>query len=135
MNQFPRPNVNPFYFKFISGNIRVCQGCKGSLKTTDNWIPTPPFDIAAARPFRDASGTLITPKRATVYHYHCHPQCAQAVEPHFINFCLLLVPADVKAKLTHVHKQHVATINITVDYTTTKQKTIKRQTALLLLFL
>ena len=71
------PNVNPFYIKFITGNIRVCQGCNGSLKTTDNRIPIPPFDIAAARaenrPFRDVlSGNLITPKhapkRATVYH-------------------------------------------------------------------
>ena len=40
------PNVNPFYVKF--GNIRVCQGCKGSLRTTDNRVPTP-YDIAAAR--------------------------------------------------------------------------------------
>ena len=63
------PNVNPFYVKFIAGNIRICQGCKGSLKTSDNRIPTPPFDIAAARsenrPFRDASGNLITPKCIT----------------------------------------------------------------------
>ena len=29
----PTPNVNPFYLKFIKGNIRVCQGCQGSLKT------------------------------------------------------------------------------------------------------
>ena len=43
------PNVNPFYVKFIAGNVRICQGCKGSLKTSDNHIPTPPFDIAAAR--------------------------------------------------------------------------------------
>ena len=27
----PAPNVNPFYLKFIKGNIRVCQGCRGSL--------------------------------------------------------------------------------------------------------
>ena len=113
------PNVNPFYVKFIAGNIRVCQGCKGSLKTTDNRIPTPPFDIVAARsenrPFRDASGNLITPKRATVYHYHCRPQCIQAVEPHFI-LSSLLVPGDVNAKLTPVHKQHLTTLfNITFN--------------------
>ena len=29
------PNVNPFYLKFIAGNIRVCQGCKGSLRMED----------------------------------------------------------------------------------------------------
>lgn len=27
MPPFPPPNVNPFYVKFIAGNIRVCQGC------------------------------------------------------------------------------------------------------------
>ena len=113
------PNVNSFYVKFIASNIRICQGCKGSLKTSDNRIPTPPFDIAAARsenrPFRDASGNLITPKRATLYHYHCRPQCIQAVEPHFI-LSSLVVPADIGAKLTLVHKQHLAALfNITFN--------------------
>ena len=68
------PNVNPFYLKFIKGNIRVCQGCRGSLKTSDGAVPSPPFDLTVARaeqrPFRDSSGDLITPKRPTVYHYH-----------------------------------------------------------------
>ena len=27
----PTPNINPFYVKFISRDIHVCQGCKGSL--------------------------------------------------------------------------------------------------------
>ena len=39
------PNVNPFYAKFISGNIRVCQGCKGSLCLADYSVPLPPFDL------------------------------------------------------------------------------------------
>ena len=111
------PNVNPFYVKFICGNMRVCQGCKGSLKTTDNHVPAPPFDIAAARaetrPFRDTSGNLITPKRATVYHYHCNLRCIQSVEPHFI-LTSLLIPDDVKSKLTPIHKDHLSTqFNIT----------------------
>ena len=82
------PNVNQFYLKFIKGNIRVCQGCRGSLKTSDGAVPSPPFDLAVARaeqrPFRDSSGDLITPKRPTVYHYHCKLECIKAVEPHFI---------------------------------------------------
>ena len=40
------PNVNQFYLKFIKGNIRVCQGCRGSLKTSDGAVPSPPFDLA-----------------------------------------------------------------------------------------
>ena len=90
---------NPFYVKFISGNIRVCQGCKGSLKTTDNRIPTHPFDIAAARsenrPFRDASGTLITPKRATTTVVH-----SAYKQLNLILLSSLVIPADMKLKLT-----------------------------------
>ena len=84
----PAPNVNPFYLKFIKGNIRVCQGCRGSLKTSDGAVPSPPFDLTVARaeqrPFRDTTGNLISPKRPTVYHYHCKLECIKAVEPQFI---------------------------------------------------
>ena len=43
------PNVNPFYCKFLGGNIRVCRGCHGSLRTADSGIPPPPFDLVIAR--------------------------------------------------------------------------------------
>ncbi len=35
-------NPNPFYLKMITGNIRTCQGCKGSLRCADSSIPGPP---------------------------------------------------------------------------------------------
>ena len=58
------PNFNPFYVKMLCGNIGVCQGCRGSLRQSDGSIPSPPFDMVAARverrQFRDASGTLRT---------------------------------------------------------------------------
>ena len=41
----PLINVNPFYFKVLSGNIRVCQGCRGGLRAADGSIPGPPHDI------------------------------------------------------------------------------------------
>ena len=110
------PNVNPFYLKFIKGNIRVCQGCRGSLKTSDGAVPSPPFDLTIAhaeqRPFRDSSGNLITPKRPTVYHYHYHfkVECIKA----------LFVPSsvripDVRTDLCTAHVQHLMnTFQITV---------------------
>ena len=104
------PNVNPFYLKFIKGNIRVCQGCRGSLKTTDGDVPSPPYDLAVARaeqrPFRDSSGNLITPKRPTVYHYHCKVECIKAVEPHFVPSSVR-IPEDVCPKLCTAHIQHL----------------------------
>ena len=41
--------TNRFYFKFICGNIRICQGCKHSLRMTNDTIPPPPYDLAIAR--------------------------------------------------------------------------------------
>jgi len=41
----PQPNTNPFYVKFIAGNMRVCQGCRGNLKHQDGSIPASPFDV------------------------------------------------------------------------------------------
>ena len=43
------PNSNPFYVKVIQGNIRMCQGCKSTLRLSDSSVPAPPFDLAAAR--------------------------------------------------------------------------------------
>ena len=114
----PTPNVNPFYLKFIKGNIRVCQGCRGSLKTSDGAVPSPPFDLTVARaeqrPFRDTSGTLITPKRPTVYHYHCNLGCIKAVEAHFVPSSIC-IPADVRSNLCTAHVHHLMnTFQITV---------------------
>lgn len=39
----PQPNTNPFYVKFIQGNIRMCQGCKSSLRSSDSSISSPSF--------------------------------------------------------------------------------------------
>lgn len=44
----PPPNVNPFYLKFIMGNIRMCQGCKSTLCTADGRILPAPYDLTIA---------------------------------------------------------------------------------------
>ena len=91
-------------------NIRVCQGCRGSLKTSDGAVPSLPFDLAVAcaeqGPFCDSSGDLITPKRPTVYHYHCKLECIKAVKPHFIPSSVR-IPEDVHPKLCTAHIQHL----------------------------
>ena len=57
-----QPNMNPFYVKFIHGNIRMCQGCHSSVRSRDGSIPAPPFDLVIARAerrtFRDKNGAL-----------------------------------------------------------------------------
>ena len=111
----PAPNVNPFYLKFIKGNIRVCQGCQSSLKTSDGAVPSPPFDLTIAhaeqRPFRDSSGT---PKRPTVYHYHFKVECIRAIEPLFVPSSVR-IPEDIRTNLCTAHVQHLMnTFQITI---------------------
>lgn len=43
------PNSNPFFIRFITGNIHICQGCRSSLHSINGGIPQPPFDLAIAR--------------------------------------------------------------------------------------
>ena len=112
-------NVNPFYFKFIVGNIRMCQGCRTSLRTTEDLVPAPPFDLVIARverrSFRDSSGNLVTPKRPSACHYHCHPRCILAVEPLYA-LSSINIPQDVLVLLTPIHKEHLRTFfNINVQ--------------------
>ena len=56
-------NPNPFYPKFITGNIRICQGCRQSLRTSSGAIPDPPYNLVVARsekrPYRDSPGELV----------------------------------------------------------------------------
>lgn len=104
------PNVNPFYCKLLGGNIRVCRGCRGNLRTADGGIPPPPYDMIIARAerctFRNSSGELITPRRETVCHYHCKVECLRAAEPGFV--CSSLhIPQDIYRKLNPVHIQHL----------------------------
>lgn len=104
------PNVNPFYIRFIEGNIRMCQGCKSFLRRSDGSIPAPPFDLCAARAerrsFRDANGTLRTPLKEQPAHYHLNLPCIRTACPEFIP-CSLLVPSDVLPALTAVHKEYL----------------------------
>ncbi len=79
-------NVNPFYIKPLGGNIRVCQGCRSSLRLSDGSITAALFDFVVARmekrSYRDATGALKTPGRPSGL-YSCYGA----------NFCVY-VPQD-----------------------------------------
>ena len=101
---------NPFFLKFIQGNIRVCQGCRGSIRKVDGSIPQALFDLAVARferrPYRDKTGELRTPTRDQAAHYHLQRSCIQTVSPSFV----LTVPSDVLPLLTATHKEYLRLI-------------------------
>ena len=99
--------------------MRVCQGCRGMLKRSDGSVPALPFDLCAARAerrsSRDASGTLITPQKEQLAHYHLNLSCIRAVAPTFVPSSLI-VPPDIGSKLNVVHKEYLYLIfNVTVN--------------------
>ena len=104
----PQQNVNPFFLKQLSGNIRVCQGCRGSLRLADGSIPGPPYDVVVAhlekRPFRDPTGAMRTPSRASAAHYHVRLACLRATDPSFVS-STLVIPPDLATFLTVQHKE------------------------------
>ena len=104
------PNTNPFYIRFIEGNIRKCQGCKGFLRDSNGGIPAPPFDVCTARAerrtFRDAAGFLRIPQREQPAHYHLNLSCIRAVSPGFVP-ASLVVPDDIRQTLNTVHTEYL----------------------------
>ena len=105
----PETNVYPFYLKPLAGNIRVCQGCRGSLRLSDGSIPAPPFDFVVARmekwSFRDATGARKTPVRPSAAHYHARLACVHAAE-----LSLCFPPSGFRQTLSHFSKRHTCRI-------------------------
>ena len=67
--------TNPFYLKEMTTRIKVCQGCRRSLKSTKGELQPPPYDYYVARkerrPYTDrVTGQLRTPSRESDAHYH-----------------------------------------------------------------
>ena len=103
---------SPFFLKALTGNIRICQGCRGSLRLADGSIPQPPFDLVVARmerrSFYDVTGAVRVPTRPSAAHYHLKLACIKAVDPHFLPSTQLQVPPDIIIKLTMKHRQYFA---------------------------
>lgn len=106
----PTVNTNPFYVRFLQGNIRMCQGCRSTLRLCDGKVPAPPFDLVVARAerrsFRDKFGTLITPQKEQPSHYHLRLDCIRAVEPTFVSQALR-VPQDIMPLINAVHREYL----------------------------
>ena len=104
-------NYNPFYLKFITGNIRICQGCRKSLRAADGTIPSPPYNIAIARAerrtYRDTGGNLVTPKKETVCHYHVRVDCIRSVHCYFVPG-ELRIPSDIHSQLLYIHREYLS---------------------------
>ena len=103
------PNTNPFYLRFISGNIRTCQGCHSTLRP-GGAIPNPPYNLTVARaerrPYRNTSGTVVTPYKESISHYHCCVECVQSGDPKFVPMSLL-IPLDLYSQLNSVHREYL----------------------------
>ena len=103
------PNTNPFYLKFISGSIRMCQGCRSSLRPGGS-IPNPSYDLTVARaerhPYQNSSGVLVMPSKESTSHYHCCVQCIQSCNPNFVPGSLR-IPADIYSQLNSVHREYL----------------------------
>ena len=100
-------NLHPFFVRFIVGNIRICQGCRGSLRLSDGSVPSPPNNLVAARlekrPYFDkVNGTWCCPQKETNSHYHLKLSCIVRVEPLFVP-STLQIPPDVFPDLLQVH--------------------------------
>ena len=105
------PNQNPFFLKFIAGNVRTCQGCKGTLRMANGKVPSPSYDLTIARaerrPYRNTLGTLVTPRKESNTYYHCRLECVRASEPSFVPFSLH-ISNDVHGKLIPIHREYLS---------------------------
>ena len=104
------PDTNPFYLKEMTTRIKVCQGCRRSLKSTKGELQPPPYDYCIARkerrPYTDrVTGQLRTPSRESDAHYHLREKCVKVAEPSFIRTSLLI---SEDLPLTDTHKDHIA---------------------------
>ena len=104
-------NTNPFYLKFITGNIRIMPGMQTVTAYNGREYTHTPYNLTVARKerctFRDASGTLVTPQKEAAAHYHCHVVCLKAVDPAFVPQSLR-VPVDILSQLLPIHREYLS---------------------------
>ena len=111
INNLQQPNYNPFILKFITGNIRICQSCRSSLRKADGSTYQAPFDLCISRlekrPFwHDPSKTWCSPSRESNAHYCVTVSCVQASCAFFVP-STLMVPPEICGKLNDIHKNYL----------------------------
>ena len=107
---------NPFTLKFITNRISKCQGCKGSLRMSDNSLPTPPNDLIVSRmecrPFVSPDRSVKVPSKPSASHYHLNKECLTAADTNFDPRAIVL-PPDVKRGLTPQHYNVLSELGFT----------------------
>jgi len=102
------PQSNPFFVKFLTKQIKVCQGCRSGYQRGLNGdaLP-PPYDIVIGHFERQQYSYQVTGitrlSRETCAHYHAFPQCILAKFPNF-QPTELSIPNEVLLKLNATHK-------------------------------
>ena len=79
---------HPFFVQLITGNIRTCQGCPGSLRESGGKVPPTPYNVAIAQLehhtfFDKTTGTWRTSRKESYSHYHFRLSCIWQAEPSF----------------------------------------------------
>ena len=109
LTKSPQPQSNPFFVvKFLSKQIRICQGCRSGYQRGLNGDPLPPpYDIIIGhferQQYSDQVTGLTRLSRETCAHYHAFPQCIHAKFPEF-QPTELSIPDEVFMKLNATHK-------------------------------
>ena len=99
-----KQNVNPFYLKKLTGNIRVCQGCRGSLRVVDGSIQTSHTILLWHAWRRGNFGNQVEPSR--LRQELLLPITMLDYDPSFSFIASsLAIPADIVAILTPQHRE------------------------------
>ena len=99
----PSESSHPFFIRFITGNIRIVQGCKNSVRLSDGSIPSPPLDIidiVVLDIFDKKSGEWCYSYKDSHCHYH-RLSCIVKVELLFIPSSLQ-IPQELQQNLLTV---------------------------------
>ena len=62
INNLQMPNYNQFVLKFVTGNKRICQSCRSSLRKDDGSTYQAPFDLCISRLEKKGSFGMILVK-------------------------------------------------------------------------
>ena len=99
---------NPFFVKFLTKQIRICQGCRSGYKRNEKGeLLPPPDDLIVGhfecRTYNDQVTGIARLSRETCVHYHASPRCIYAKHPNF-QPSKVCVPSEVMGRLHSIHK-------------------------------
>ena len=96
--------------KFLTKQIKVCQGCRGGYyRNIDGSSLPPPHDIIVGhfdhQEYHDQLTGLSRVSRESCLHFHLYLPCILAKYPTFQAHFHMQVPSAVMTKLKDAHKQ------------------------------